>query len=1264
MRRLAAVAVALLAAACGERRPSSPPAVVARLDFALVASADLVPGAPIGAETRQVAVAAGRSSWLVAWSRPGLLGEDLVGLRVSFAGEPLDAEPFLVSAAPGDEQSPAVAFDGTQWLVVWQDHRVGPLMNIYAARVAEDGTVREPAGIPVCTQDDHQRSPSVAAAGDGFVVVWEDRRAITEWDVYGARVAADGTVLDPAGFVVSAAAGHEHSPSIAAGGGVAFAAWQDGSSHIRAARIAPTGVVLDAAGFPVVGGAGAQSVPAVSFDGGAFTVAWQDQLPGAEPDVRAARVTPAGEVLDVDGLRIAAGPLGERFPAAAFDGRHTVVAWAAGTTGAAAVEGTRVDAAGALQDEPPFAVGDGAAGRSLAVAADGAGRVLAVYDAVDAAGAPTLRGRVLTTWARLDVARAGRGGGVIASAPEGIACGSACSAVFDGGASVTLSATPDADSVFGGWSGACAGAGPCTVTMDAARAVTATFLPLLAVDVTIGGTAPGSVTSSPEGISCPAGCSTRFPEGTTVRLEAKGSAGVSAFSAWSEDCAGSDPCTFVVDGPKRVTASFLPARTLTLAFSGAGRGTLATAGVSCATGATCPVDVVTGTTVTVAATPDAGSILKTWTGCLSSAAASCTVAMTTARTVTGRFEPATLPLTVTSSGPNGGAGTVTGPGISCTTGSTEGCRADVENPPFTTAFTTVTLRAEPLPGSVLKSWSGCTPVVGDPLACTVSVSSARSVTARFEASTLALTATATGTGSGSITGAGLACPTGGGAGCTTAVENPALVLSYTTVTLRAVPAAGSVFKSWIGCTAVAGDPAACTLLVSGARSVSAKFEPALLPVTATATGTGTGTIAGAGLACTTGSADGCTAQVENPANAATYGTVTLRATPAQGSVFKAWLGCTAVAGDPAACTLTVNGPEAVSARFEPATLPLSAMFAGTGAGQVTGAGLACTTGSTDGCIAAVPNPADSAAYTTVTVRASPLPGNVFKSWSGCTVVPGDPTACTQLVSMARTVTARFEPDALPVTLRSIGGGGGTVTGPGFSCPIGAESCTTSVANPPDSAAYTTITLSVTPDASSIFKGWTGCTALADPTTCSLRVDGVESVTARLEPALYGLSVLVNGSGSVEGGGIACTSGSPEGCTTGAPNGSTVRLVATPAEGFIFKSWSGCTPAADGSCTVLMTAARTVYATFQPATYPLTVTFSGTGAGTVAAGDAVCASSTGGCTLPVANGAVVTLVATPEPGSTFTGWTSGCTGTDPCAITMLGARSARAGFSAP
>ena len=76
----------------------------------------------------------------------------------------------------------------------------------------------------------------------------------------------------------------------------------------------------------------------------------------------------------------------------------------------------------------------------------------------------------------LGVTRAGTGTGTVASNPAGIACGSTCQAQYLNGATVTLTASAAAGSSFTGWSGACAGAATaCSVSMSAARSVTATF---------------------------------------------------------------------------------------------------------------------------------------------------------------------------------------------------------------------------------------------------------------------------------------------------------------------------------------------------------------------------------------------------------------------------------------------------------------------------------------------------------------------------------------------------------------------------------------------------------------------------------------------------------------------------------------------------------------------------------------------------------------------------------------------------------------------
>jgi hypothetical protein len=86
-------------------------------------------------------------------------------------------------------------------------------------------------------------------------------------------------------------------------------------------------------------------------------------------------------------------------------------------------------------------------------------------------------GWALRLRAPLTVTKDGTGSGSITSIPAGIDCGPTCSATFDHGTVVTLTAAADIDSTFSGWSGACTNAsGPCVTAVTQARDVTALFV--------------------------------------------------------------------------------------------------------------------------------------------------------------------------------------------------------------------------------------------------------------------------------------------------------------------------------------------------------------------------------------------------------------------------------------------------------------------------------------------------------------------------------------------------------------------------------------------------------------------------------------------------------------------------------------------------------------------------------------------------------------------------------------------------------------------
>src|SRR5947207_15763190 len=74
----------------------------------------------------------------------------------------------------------------------------------------------------------------------------------------------------------------------------------------------------------------------------------------------------------------------------------------------------------------------------------------------------------------LNVTEAGGGTGAVASNPPGINCPTTCSATFQPGSQVTLTATPDTGFTFTGWSGACTATVCCNVNHDNGASVPAT----------------------------------------------------------------------------------------------------------------------------------------------------------------------------------------------------------------------------------------------------------------------------------------------------------------------------------------------------------------------------------------------------------------------------------------------------------------------------------------------------------------------------------------------------------------------------------------------------------------------------------------------------------------------------------------------------------------------------------------------------------------------------------------------------------------------
>jgi len=176
--------------------------------------------------------------------------------------------------------------------------------------------------------------------------------------------------------------------------------------------------------------------------------------------------------------------------------------------------------------------------------------------------------------------------------------------------------------------------------------------------------------------------------------------------------------------------------------------------------------------------------------------------------------------------------------------------------------------------------------------------------------------------------------------------------------------------------------------------------------------------------------------------------------------------------------------------------------------------------------------------------------------------------------------------------------------------------------------------------------------LADATSYCYRVNAFNSAgsspytpevcgtTAAPPPVTYGLTVSVQGGGSVVSSPAAINCGSS--CLASFTSGTSVILQALPATGYSFAGWSGDADCSDGSVT--MNTNKTCMATFQSNVQKFTlavstvgsITAAGAGSGKIVSNPVGidCGSS---CSASYANGTGVTLTAIPAPGSVFAGW---------------------------
>jgi hypothetical protein len=245
--------------------------------------------------------------WRDAWA-------DIYGRRVSAAGVPLGADFRISVDATRDEGIPDVVWNATwnQYLVVWSDTRAGgsaPMIEIYGQRVRGNGTLIggeihiSGAG---AARDELNAAVTWNGAHNQYLVVWQDVRSITDWDVYGRRLAAGGAPIGE-DFRISSPDASVSRPDVAwnPDAGQYLVVWEDyrapsDLTDLYGRRVRTNGAVVGASDVKVSGAAATsnEASAALAWSGTSerFLLVWGDQRNGPDRgwDIYGRRLTTNG----------------------------------------------------------------------------------------------------------------------------------------------------------------------------------------------------------------------------------------------------------------------------------------------------------------------------------------------------------------------------------------------------------------------------------------------------------------------------------------------------------------------------------------------------------------------------------------------------------------------------------------------------------------------------------------------------------------------------------------------------------------------------------------------------------------------------------------------------------------------------------------------------------------------------------------------------------------------------------------------------------
>jgi hypothetical protein len=157
-----------------------------------------------------------------------------------------------ISVRSGVQSSPSIETDGHGGaFVAWEDYRSGTSYDIYAQHVTKPGQkLWATNGVTVSNANNDQRYPQIVGDGaDGAIIVWQDKRNGSDYNIFVQHISAAGAPLwSGNGITICLAADLQNYARIVSDDyGGAIITWEDkrsGNYDIYAQHVSSNGTIL------------------------------------------------------------------------------------------------------------------------------------------------------------------------------------------------------------------------------------------------------------------------------------------------------------------------------------------------------------------------------------------------------------------------------------------------------------------------------------------------------------------------------------------------------------------------------------------------------------------------------------------------------------------------------------------------------------------------------------------------------------------------------------------------------------------------------------------------------------------------------------------------------------------------------------------------------------------------------------------------------------------------------------------------------------